>query len=190
MTLKEFYYRGLPVGVFETENYPTEKGMYKYSPYLGVAHQEMLDALSKIKIARCYYDTSHGRLFFDVHECKENTWFEIDNFEWVKLTDKNLLKWLAPWIPAVAGLEKELTKEVGSGHVLYQLQCLSIGRRIDNDEVLFQIYNSSINYAVVHLTWLGKMEMDDSLPKVELFTTIEEWAELKMKTDHLAYMDF
>ena len=188
MENKEFYYKGLPIGFFKKDFYPKEKGEYEYAPYLGDAHQEMLDELKEKNVARCYYDHSKGRLFFNILACKDNAQLEVDHFELVRLADKYLVTWLEPWVPAVAGLEKELEKEVGMGHPLFQMSCVSIGRRIDNDEVLFHIKDAN-KYAVVHLTWSGKREKDSRFPITELYAELDMWAEMKMKKDHIAYLE-
>ena len=83
------------------------------------------------------------------------------------------LQWIAPWKPidpAVAGkFEDEYANEIAKGHPLYGVPARAIGRRIDRDEVLFQLLRHLCDYVVVRLTWSGKEEPPPHSPSFELF---------------------
>jgi hypothetical protein len=54
--------------------------------------------------------------------------------------------------------EAELRLELKPGHPLYGLPLSTIGRRYDQDDVLFQVLDGSGRVAEVHLTWAGDCE--------------------------------
>lgn len=93
-----------------------------------------------------------------------------------------------PWISVphdlAARLEAELKRELGHHHVLQEKKVEAVARRQDCDDVLFSIAGSSTSYAVVHLTWSGKKEIDPKWPSTELFATIEDWEKQCMIPDH------
>lgn len=66
--------------------------------------------------------------------------------------DKKLLE---PWqITANPSFyETELKKEVSFFHPLNWKKVRAIAKRIDRDDVLFEVLNGKLKYAVVHLTW-------------------------------------
>ncbi len=184
----EFYFEGMAIGLFVGDAPPVETGSYEYKPFRGPGHVDMVQMLNSSGITKCYYDTGIGRLFFHVMAMGEGNILALANFELVQLGQKNWVDWLEPWVPAVAGLEKELEKEIGKDHVLFGHPCSSVARRIDKDDVLFQISGQEKLFAVVQLTWSGKTESDSQFPKTELFHDIAEWVEKKMKRDHQEYM--
>jgi len=65
--------------------------------------------------------------------------------------------------------EDEYATEIGKCHSLYGVPVRAIARRIDRDDVLFQLLRHLCDYAVVHLTWSGREEPDPHLPRFELF---------------------
>jgi hypothetical protein len=79
----------------------------------------------------------------------------------------------APWEPIdpsmAAKFEDEYATEIGRGHPLYGVAVRAIGRRIDRDDVLFELLRHLCDYAVVHLTWSGREEPDPCWPSFELF---------------------
>lgn len=184
----EFYFEGLAVGLFVGDTPPVEAGSHEYKPFRGPGHVDMMEAFTRAGFAKCYYDTGNGRLFFHVMAIREANILALADFELVQLNRKHGVDWLEPWVPAVPGLEKELEKESGKDHVLFQQKCSSVARRIDKDEVLFQISGHEKSFAVVQLTWSGKTETDGQLPRTELFQDIAEWVEKRMKMDHQEYM--
>lgn len=97
------------------------------------------------------------------------------------------IQWLHPWAPCEPGpgLEVELAREVGPGHVLAGRRTVSIGRRVDNDDVLFWLPDSPSPFAVVHLTWTGRREIKPEWPLTDLYASLESWIEQRMRPDHL-----
>jgi hypothetical protein len=95
--------------------------------------------------------------------------------------------WLEPWEPAPAGLEAELAREVGRGHPLAGRSAVSVGRRVDCDDVLFFLPDGPQPFAVVHLTWSGRREASPGWPSTAFYSSAEDWAERRMKPDHLEY---
>jgi len=65
--------------------------------------------------------------------------------------------------------EDEYATEIGKGHPLYGVPVRAVGRRIDRDDVLFELLRHLCDYAVVHLTWSGQEEADSRWPRYELF---------------------
>ncbi len=81
----------------------------------------------------------------------------------------------------------ELKKEINSKHILYAFDVVAIANRIDNDDVLFHINNSNGQYAVVHLTWTGKQEENETWPVTKIYSDIEQWRCHCMLLDHEKY---
>src|SRR5436309_988870 len=73
---------------------------------------------------------------------------------------KDPLQLVAPWEPIDEGMairfEEEFATEIGKGHPLYGVPVRAVGRRIDRDDVLFELLRHLCDYAVVHLTWSGR----------------------------------
>ena len=93
--------------------------------------------------------------------------------------------WLDPWQSAdnSSGLERELNLEVGPGHPLFGVPVLALGRRVDADDVLFELQDESHALACVHLTWSSTREQDTRWPSTKFFQSWEEWA-IQMSADH------
>jgi hypothetical protein len=95
----------------------------------------------------------------------------------------------APWI-ALAGsnsLEAELERELAPEHPLHGARASATARRDDNDDVLFAFASGPVRFAVVHLTWSGKMELDAHWPAFEPFESLSDWRRHRMKPDHEAW---
>lgn len=92
------------------------------------------------------------------------------------------INWLDPWIYKLSGLENELRRELSQKHVLSQCQAIAMGRRTDNDDVLFYLPENTPAWAVVHLTW--QKENSANWPYTETYQSIEEFIEKRMKPDH------
>lgn len=89
----------------------------------------------------------------------------------------NDIEFKKPWVLIESDLEKkrlkeELEKEINSNHVLYGKENIPIARREENDDVIFKISDDS--FALVHLTWLGKQEIDERFPFTEIFSSLKE----------------
>lgn len=97
------------------------------------------------------------------------------------------IAWLAPWQALTApGIMTELHKEVGPDHPLYQQHVIAIGQRSDCDDVLLYLPESTLPYAVVHLTWSGTIERT-GWPHTRFYASLEEWLAQCMQPDHQAY---
>jgi hypothetical protein len=95
------------------------------------------------------------------------------------------IEWLEPWHPSSPGLEIELEKEVGSCHPLHGIEAISVGRRDDQDDVLFLLPNNSQPLAVAHLTWKGAPELSPQWPRTTFYSSLDDWIQQCMKPDHL-----
>ncbi len=94
--------------------------------------------------------------------------------------------WLEPW--KLIGderkvLERELGREVCWRHPLHRQKAEAIGRRIDNDDVLFRL--KDWRYAVVHLTW--RRERSEEWPWTIFFDDLERWRSECMVPDNQEY---
>ena len=99
------------------------------------------------------------------------------------------LELLSPWItPSSANeLASELEREVGPGHPLFRKEAKALALATDRDDVLFEIFDGSQRkYAVVHLTWSGKMERSARWPDTQFFDSLAQWLQW-MKADHEGY---
>jgi hypothetical protein len=96
--------------------------------------------------------------------------------------------WLPPWQAveptAGAALEVELRKELSSGHPLFAKSLLAIGRRSDQDDVLFLVQGELARLAVVHLTWRSTPEPDPQWPNTEFFDGEQDWVARCLVVDH------
>jgi hypothetical protein len=89
------------------------------------------------------------------------------------------MKFVTPWVPVDQqdeDLVRELECEVGDRHALWGRKTRALARRIDADDVLFEINGDDISYAVVHLRWSGKRELDPRWPRVGFFPSLELWS--------------
>lgn len=98
------------------------------------------------------------------------------------------MNYLEPWEAITEhgeSLIQELARETTYGHVLHAVKTQALARRIDCDDVLFSVLDSSNRVAVVHLTW--KPETTPDWPAVELFDSISEWKQVCMIPEHEAW---
>lgn len=97
---------------------------------------------------------------------------------------------LDPWEEVVGdgrGLVDELKRELRTDHVLHGLAAEACARRIDCDDVLFRISGRDEQFAVVHLTWSGKIDPNEGWPFTTLYADIENWKSECMMPDHEDY---
>lgn len=99
---------------------------------------------------------------------------------------------LIPWerieFSTAEGLEKELKLEMNIGHLLFGEKVRAIAKRIDCDDVLFELTNNA-KFAVVHLTWKMAKEENPVFPVTEVF---DNWAEVyqnRIVRDNLDYLN-
>ncbi len=69
-------------------------------------------------------------------------------------------------------LENELRVEINNGHLLYNKNVSAIIRRYDCDDVVYQLSDNS--YALVHLTWSGKIESNSKFPSTSIYKTLAD----------------
>jgi hypothetical protein len=82
---------------------------------------------------------------------------------------------LDPWevIDEGGSLSEELRREVCPGHLLCNAQVRAIARRVDCDDVLFEVAGLAFSLAVVHLTW--KQEQDAQWPWAEPYADWDDF---------------
>jgi hypothetical protein len=106
----------------------------------------------------------------------------------VELSDLANVEWLEPWTSFRSeGFQEELRNEVNSKHPLSGRQAITVGRRIDCDDVLFFLPDNPDPLAVVHLTWRMKTESDSRWPSTSFFRSLDDWIENCMNPDHRDY---
>jgi hypothetical protein len=99
------------------------------------------------------------------------------------------VEWLVPWHsvsddPAqVAGMERELKRELSAGHPLFGLPVKTLARRQDRDDVLFALEDGTGRVAVVHLTWTQSPPEHPPWPDTNLFQNLVVWAADGMRSD-------
>lgn len=89
-----------------------------------------------------------------------------------------------PWYWTDTDLVEQLLIEIPKRHVLFNKQCITIGRRQDNDDVLFQINDDAFQYAVVHLTWSRNRSSDLNYPRTKLYRNWKEVYEQRILADN------
>ena len=82
----------------------------------------------------------------------------------------------------VAKIAERLKKDLPKGHVLNGLELKAVARRLDQDDVLFEVLGGDQPLAVVHMTW--KRETDPEWPWTKLYQSWDEWVEKVMRPDH------
>lgn len=85
-----------------------------------------------------------------------------------------------------AALLAELRRELDSTHPLYHVVVTPIGRRRDNDDVLFFLVDGRVG--VVHLTWSGKADTAP-FPLTVLYESAAVFVRECMEPDHLGWPD-
>ena len=86
-----------------------------------------------------------------------------------------------PWRAVASDDERlaaELQREVGPGHVLFGKNVRVIARRFDRDDVLCEVEGTVPSFAVVHLTWTGKRDLDPGFPRTTLYRSLADWEAL------------
>jgi hypothetical protein len=112
-----------------------------------------------------------------------------------------------PWyqidIKQKIGLEDELSEEIGltekslfgffknsSKHFLAEYEFSALATYRCNDDVLFAVRKNGFdkNFAVIHLTWKGKKEVDN-FPATDFFTDFDEFKLARMYPDKAEWED-
>lgn len=97
-------------------------------------------------------------------------------------------RWIAPWQACDAATPEEavaaeLYREVGAGHVLAGMKVKPLGRRQDQDDMLFALQDGSGRLAVVHLTYSQKTERDARVPHTEIYSDWSHFERERMLRD-------
>lgn len=99
--------------------------------------------------------------------------------------------WKEPWVPCGADnavdLARELARELSPGHPLFGLTATAIGRREDRNDVLFHLAEEEHPYAVVHLSWSGRPELDPRWPHTTCFSSLDDWVARRLDPDAAEY---
>jgi len=103
------------------------------------------------------------------------------------------VEWLAPWhsiandSSQIAGMERELQRELTAVHPLYGLPVRALGRRQDCDDVLFALEDGTGRVAVVHLTWTHSPPERLPWPVAAVYPTFEAWVAANMRPEYEAF---
>lgn len=91
----------------------------------------------------------------------------------------NTIEVLEPWYVTDQNLADALKHEIAQGHILYGLSVKTVARRMDNDDVLFEILDDTrFKYAKVHLTWQVQRSHDSPYP---LTKTYLDWQQVQVQ---------
>lgn len=89
--------------------------------------------------------------------------------------------WLKPWFLIADDqlrslLEAELRKEVGPNHPLWGEVNRIVAKRDDQDDILV-VFEDGENgkVAEVHLTWSGKAEASEKVPRTVFYESLGDW---------------
>lgn len=85
--------------------------------------------------------------------------------------------WEYPDAEEAAGLYAELQRELPQGHLLYGVEVETFAAAVGNDDTLFRHINGPERFTVVHLTWLGKTEINARHPTIDFDGTYVEFLE-------------
>ncbi|MEM9822887.1 MAG: hypothetical protein AAF985_17540 [Bacteroidota bacterium] len=120
-----------------------------------------------------------------------------DNF----LADPPKERLLEPWesitIEQKIAYEDELFKEIGkakgilrffkpTSHQLRAYEFSAMAKLGTNDDVLFAVHKKGDNefdYAVIHLTWIGKLEKNDNFPRASFFKDFDHFIKDRLHPD-------
>jgi hypothetical protein len=101
-------------------------------------------------------------------------------------------QYLEPWVSVsdeVDHLESELRREISPEHPLFKFKTRALARRVDCDDILFEIESHESPFAVVHLTFSGSRENDSHWPYTKFFQSFQEWIDSCMMLDHQDYIE-
>jgi hypothetical protein len=84
----------------------------------------------------------------------------------------------------VAGMARELARELSAGHPLYGLPVRTLALRQDCDDVLFAIEDGTGRVAIVHLTWTHNPPEQPPWPGTVVYPSFGAWAAEGMRRDH------
>lgn len=85
------------------------------------------------------------------------------------------LGWEYLEVVEAAGRVAELQRELPPGHLLFGIEVETFAARIGDDDTLFRHKRNRDRFTVVHLTWLGREEINAEHPLVAFDGTIAEF---------------
>jgi|GEM_PF-2138386 len=84
--------------------------------------------------------------------------------------------WFYPEDPDIsANLHIELQRELPRGHLLHGRAVEIFAYRHGSDDVLFRHQDQPSRFTVIHLSWLGREEINPQHPTVEFDGTFDEF---------------
>lgn len=97
------------------------------------------------------------------------------------------IEWLEPWETVdgktAISLETELHRELERGHPLFDAGVDVLARRSDQDDIAVQVMGGVERFAVVHLTWSGKVERAPDWPRTSFYRDEDELRR-RIEKDH------
>src|ERR1700744_4248299 len=83
-------------------------------------------------------------------------------------------------------MDMQLQLELAPDHLLYGAEVKAVAKRIDKDDVLFELNGVGNLLAQVHLTW-SKKPVTNPFPATKLFPGWDEWVREKLVPDCKKY---
>jgi hypothetical protein len=83
--------------------------------------------------------------------------------------------WFWPDADEAQGLHAELQRELPPGHLLFGVPVVTFATRRGIDDVLFRHRQEPDRFTVIHLSWLGRTEIDAQHPTVEFDGSFAEF---------------
>lgn len=83
--------------------------------------------------------------------------------------------WYYPDMTEAEHLQAELQRELPPSHLLFGISVTTFAARDGTDDTLFRHRNEPERFTVIHLTWLGKTEINAKHPTVEFDGTFAEF---------------
>jgi hypothetical protein len=77
----DFFLGTLAVGYFAGETYPSADGEYRYEPYRGSGHLQLMNSLKKNCAQRCHFISDRKIYYFTVLSCPEHGVLELAEFD-------------------------------------------------------------------------------------------------------------
>jgi hypothetical protein len=83
--------------------------------------------------------------------------------------------WFWPDTDETHSLHAELQRELPPGHILYGVPVITFATRRGIDDVLFRHRDEPDRFTVIHLSWLGRTEINAEHPTVEFDGSFSEF---------------
>lgn len=97
-------------------------------------------------------------------------------------------QFLRPWVPIApefaSTFEAQLVSELRPDSPLFGVPCRAIAKRIDRDDVLFEVNLPDAQYAHVDLLWAPPPDDLPGAPLVVLFRDWEDFCSREMGPEH------